>query len=570
MSRYGIRCFSLFLALVIMNAVICFSPGCGRSATTAPDNTEQSASVPSSDIQRAPIEEATSSGDAEQSVATPSSDIQRAPIDEEDSQLEPGNTIKLISMGEERTLPRRLLGLQVVPFYERLTDSQVKRSIARDMAPAFIRFPGGTVGNYYNWRTGLLEVPAENDSSAYTLYFVEVADFIRGLHPQGISIEQYHEFSEAIGAEIVLVANLETSTIPEQVAWFEHMKQDGIIPRRIELGNEFWVAMLGDPNVLEQWPDVTTAMRVMKDYRDALLPYFAEDTLVAIQAAGSRFFENNLDGELIPMTHLKDWDASLSSKSWFDAVTLHFYLDVDRVAGPGERANLPQNIEEVFPAMMARCDSGLEETLNYIEKRLPGKEIWITEWSGKSGPGVLVSQKEGVIYGMNLHLTTRMVMAMLRNESVTLALYHMLNFSGGTMSLYAYDSESGGYVPIGPATILTWFNHAANGGVTYQRLKVEGAKRITSSTTALESYYDIEAALFKKGEKATIIIHNASAANKNLELSHLMEGRLPTKIEVVIANLDEDYSGSIPAVQTVTTGNNLELPPYSVTRLLWE
>lgn len=80
----------------------------------------------------------------------------------------------------------------------------------------------------------------------------------------------------------------------------------------------------------------------------------------------------------------------------------------------------------------------------------------------------------------------------------------------------------------------------------------------------------IEAALFKKGEKATIIIHNASAANKNLELSHLMEGRLPTKIEVVIANLDEDYSGSIPAVQTVTTENNLELPPYSVTRLLWE
>jgi len=570
MSRYGIRCFSLFLALVIMNAAICFSPGCGRSATTAPDNTKESASVPSSDIQRAPIEEVTSSGDAEQSAATPSSDIQGSAVDEEDSKPEPGNTIRLVSTAEERELPRRILGLQAVPFYERLIGNPVKISIAREMAPAFIRFPGGTIGNYYNWRTGQLEVPVETNSSAYTRYIDQVAEFIRGLYPQGISIEQYHEFSQAIDAEIVLVPNLETSTIAEQVAWFRKMKEEGILPRRIELGNEFWVAMVGDPNVLKQWPDVTTAMRVMKDYRDALLPYFAEDTLVAIQAAGSHFFENNLDGELIPMTHLKNWDASLSSESWFDAVTLHLYLDVNRVAGPGERANLPQNIEEVFPAMMARCDSGLEETLNYIEKRLPGKEIWITEWSGKSGPGVLISEKEGAIYGMNLHLTTRMVMAMLRNKSVTLALYHMLNFSGGTMSLYTYDTARGRYVPIGPATILMWFNHAANGGVTYQRLKVEGAKRITSSTTALESYYDIEAALFKKGEKATIIIHNASAANKNLELSHLMGGRLPTKIEVVIANLDEDYSGSIPAVQTVTTGNNLELPPYSVTRLLWE
>jgi len=68
---------------------------------TSSGNAEQSAAIPSSDIQRAPIEEVTSSGDAEQSAATPSSDIQRAPTDEEDSQLEPGNTIKLISTGEE-------------------------------------------------------------------------------------------------------------------------------------------------------------------------------------------------------------------------------------------------------------------------------------------------------------------------------------------------------------------------------------------------------------------------------------------------------------------------------------
>lgn len=93
----------------------------------------------------------------------------------------------------------------------------------------------------------------------------------------------------------------------------------------------------------------------------------------------------------------------------------------------------------------------------------------------------------------------------------------MLNFSGGPLSLYTPDLEHGGYAPIGPATMLTWFNQAANGGATYHHLKVGGAKEITSSVTALESYYDIEAALFQRGKKATLIIHNASGEKKMLE-----------------------------------------------------
>jgi len=485
---------------------------------------------------------------------------------------ESGNAITLVETGEERMLPERILGLQAVPLYEKMTDNPIKRSIAREMAPAIIRFPGGMVGNYYNWQTGQLEVPVYSNSSATTLFYARVADQIKGLHPQGVHIEEYSDFSQAIGAEIVLVPNLESSTVAEQVVWFSEMKAEGILPRRIELGNEFFLAMLGDPNILRKWPDAPAAMRVMKEYRDAFQPYFVAKTLVAVQAAGSRFYVSNDSGKLVPVRRLEDWDNALKNELWFDAVTLHFYPDVGNIAGPGERSRLPDNADKIFPALMARCDSGLEEALNDIKERLPGKEIWITEWGARSGTlATVTNEKEEAILGMNIHLATRMVMTMLRNESVTMALYHMLNFSGGPMSLYRPDLEHGGYAPLGPAEILRWFNQAANGGATYQRLKVEGARQVTSSTTSLESYHDVEAVLFRKGGQTTVIIHNASTEEKTLKLAKVMDGRLPKKIETISTlRLADDYSRSVPPIQTLAVSRQIELPPYSITRLVWE
>lgn len=483
---------------------------------------------------------------------------------------ESGATITLVKTGEERQLPERLLGFQVVPLYEKLTEDPVKRVIAREMAPALIR-PFDMYGNYYNWRTGQVEVPVQPNSSVVTRFFARTANWIQGLHPQGVHFEAYHDFSQAIDAEIILVPNLETSTVADQVAWFKKMKEENILPRRIELGNEFWVAMMGDPNILKKWPDAATSMRVMKEYRDAFEPYFADNTLVAVQATGSRFYVTNYGGNLVPARRLDDWDKSLKSEPWFDAVTVHFYPNVDQIVGPGERAKLPDNMDKVFPAEMARCDSGLEEALSDIEKQLPGKEIWVTEWNARSGAlAATGDMTTEVIRGMSLHITTRMLMTMLRNKSVTVVLYFMLNFSGLPISLYR-PSERGEYAPIGPAEILKWFNQAANGGVAYQRLKVEGARKITSTTTSLESYNDVEAALFQKGNQTTVIIHNASAEKKALEPAKLMKGRLPKKIEAIAtASLAEDYSRSVPPVQTVAINRRIELLPYSVTRLVWE
>jgi len=476
----------------------------------------------------------------------------------------------LSPIGGSRELPVRLLGLQAVPLYEHLIDNPAKVAIAQEMAPAFVRFPGGMVANYYNWHSGQLELTVQSNSSATYKFYAYVAEQIKQLHPEGVFIEDYHEFSQAVGAEIVLVANLETSSIADQVEWFQKMNDQGILPRYLELGNEFYLAMLGDPNVLEIWPDAPTTMQVMKEYRNALQPCFVTGTEVAVQAAASRFYATNTAGNLVAPAVLKKWDNALRPEPWFDAVTIHLYPQVDTIAGAGSRQTLPDNMDTVLSSAMARCDQGVDEAISAVERQLPGKEIWITEWSGYSWGGAEASNQTWPIFGLYVHLTTRMLMTFLRHPSVTMTEYHMLNFSGGPMSLYRYDSQSQSYVPISSAVILKWFNQAANGGATYQRLKVDGANWVNSSTTAEEGYYDIEAVQFQKGNAATIIIHNCSSETKTVSLTGIVPDRLPTVIESALVNPTANYSSTAPPVTELPVANQVEIPAYSVTRIIWE
>ena len=85
--------------------------------------------------------------------------------------------------------------------------------------------------------------------------------------PGGIIIEQYAAFSRQIGAEVIFVPNLESSSIAEQVAWFKHLSDKGLVPQRIELGNEFWVAMGKDPRSL-----ALLAQRALRHAHDEAVP----------------------------------------------------------------------------------------------------------------------------------------------------------------------------------------------------------------------------------------------------------------------------------------------------------
>ena len=180
----------------------------------------------------------------------------------------------LEASGLERQLPERLLGASAEAVIEHLIDDPNKVAALKEIDLAFVRFPGGSQANYYNWRTGLLDITLTPQSSQYMRFWAETVPKIRNSFPNGVKIAEYTKFAKQVGAEVVLVPNLETSNIAEQIEWFRQMKAAEIVPGHIELGNEFWIAMGFDPDVLKQWPDEPSSMRIMKNYCDALRPYF--------------------------------------------------------------------------------------------------------------------------------------------------------------------------------------------------------------------------------------------------------------------------------------------------------
>lgn len=75
-----------------------------------------------------------------------------------DTQSSAAKNLVLEKAGAERALPERILGGSAEGLIEHLTDNPSKVAALKDMDLAFVRFPGGSQSNYYNWRKGLLEL----------------------------------------------------------------------------------------------------------------------------------------------------------------------------------------------------------------------------------------------------------------------------------------------------------------------------------------------------------------------------------------------------------------------------
>src|ERR1017187_10680813 len=71
----------------------------------------------------------------------------------------------LQSGGTPRQLHAPIFGASTTVFYEHLLDNPAKIAALKTMSIGLDRFPGGSDANFYNWRTGLIEVQTHPDRS---------------------------------------------------------------------------------------------------------------------------------------------------------------------------------------------------------------------------------------------------------------------------------------------------------------------------------------------------------------------------------------------------------------------
>jgi hypothetical protein len=220
-----------------------------------------------------------------------------------------------------------------------------------------------------------------------------------------------------------------------------------------------------------------------------------------------------------------------------------------------------------FRAMMARVDGGVERVLRNTERRLPGKEIWITEWNPR---GVDHTQPDPFNAAENMHLVTKMTLTYLRHPSVTMSIFFMLSYSVNSHNKLFLPAGDGTYMPTPTAVVLRWFNEAANGGSSYQGYIEAAGMRIKGGGLWPEDFAPVEAALFRAKDHTTLIVQNATPEARALDLTQVVGGAQPVSRErLASADLPDRAGVAASPQRTGQPSGPLLIPAYSVCRLIF-
>ncbi len=179
-----------------------------------------------------------------------------------------------------------------------------------ELRPGSLRFPGGSVGNYWDWRKGWPARGGEAD-----IAFVRQMSRRRPRQPN--LLPDFARIVIRTGAEPVWMLNLQTAELEEQLALLRTARDLGLPVRRVELGNELYFNL---PDVRRRFPTVGDYGREAQRWAAAIRAEFPEACCAAL-AVGKDVSEDTTRHE-----RMRTWNRGLAAHlSGLRALTVHCY-----------------------------------------------------------------------------------------------------------------------------------------------------------------------------------------------------------------------------------------------------
>ncbi len=487
-----------------------------------------------------------------------------------------------VGLGQSRILHDRFTGFNTPLMWDIPFEDPKAGPLFANLRAGLFRFPGGLIANHWDWRSGRVAVPDTFPGS----FRAGAQDAIR-LHPQGSSAEDFAVFAAECGAEFNLVLNIQSTTVEDQVAWVQHLLAKGVVPTRIELGNElYFAAFLGGA---ERFPNSEATLAISQHYVDAIRPLLPAHTKFAVLSAGSR-----LDGDEpsdFMAEYFAGWDAALEGHN-FDATVVHFYPEMISLMndsfgmadaiGPARAAlagvvrtvsslDSEATAMQVTEALLARVEQGTRRQVALLDRLTGGKEIWFTEWG--VGENIAFYRGENpVVTGAWVQVLARQLQEFLRHPSITQALNHSLYFDGRIWSAMRRVASEEQYVAIGAYDIFRWFGEAldvAEGTVSVHQATIDGATNRVAAVGPGEQFADVTATVLDAGTKRTAFVHNMSGADLSVDLDGIADGS-PAIAELIHTPLlRQTFAFGTPPITSLVPNRRAVIPTNSFARFIW-
>ena len=300
--------------------------------------------------------------------------------------------------------------------------------LTKPLAPKTLRFPGGTVGNFYHWEAaGFYEnemastlSPQLNKRNKNN--YVKLQERRNGK----IAFDDFMQLCNTLHITPVVVVNLWTGNPEESAAWVRYAKEKGYQITHWELGNEHYL-----PHYFNKFPTVKTYISVAKKHA-AAMKAVNPDIKLSVCATPLGFHK---EGWLVKKQQRK-WDEGLAADtSFYDAYTVHAYA---------YKAVRKEDIETMRGYLMGWIHFGVAEALDYYQKLFPNKEMWITEWNIANPVNRVANTQLHAMYVGDFFLK------MLTMPNVTHANFHVIAGVGKGYPIFS---------PITPATPGTFWKY---------------------------------------------------------------------------------------------------------------
>ena len=305
--------------------------------------------------------------------------------------------------------------------------------LTKVLQPKTLRFPGGTVGNFYHWKiAGFLENEMTTTLNTQ-LNKRNKGNFVKLKKSRNgkIHFDDFMQLCIDLDIIPIVVVNLWTGSPEESAEWVSYTKEKGYNITHWELGNEYYL-----PHYVNKYPIAATYMKTAKEHAIAMK---AVDPNIKVSVCASPVAFHK-EGWLIK-TPQRRWDQVLANttdptaSSWFDAFSVHIYA---------YKAVKNVDIEEMCGYLFGWIHYGIDEGMEYYQQLFPNKEMWVTEWNIANPANRVANTQLHAMYAGDFFLK------LLSIPKITQANFHVITGAGKGFPVFS---------PITPASDRTFWKY---------------------------------------------------------------------------------------------------------------